>query len=287
MKPGINMWALPGSLGWEEALGLVARAGFAAVEPNIEKEGWITGGLGPGELAARRGAVKAAGLEIAGLSSGLLWETSLTGPTDEERRNARSLVETQLGAAAALGAGAALVVPGAVDVFFMPSRPRVRYDHAMERLVAAIEALLPVAEREGVVLAIETVWNRFLLSPLEVRALVDRFASKWFGVYLDVGNLMAMGYPQDWIEILGPRVARVHVKGYRRSGGLGTSEGFCGLLAGEVNWAEVMGALARAGYDGYVTAELFRPSRVPPDLFLSQAARELRWILERAGGAGA
>lgn len=285
MKPGINLWALPADLAWEDALGLAARAGFAAVEPNVEKEGWITGALGAAELAGRRRAVEAAGLEIAGLSSGLLWETSLTGPTEEERAIARGLVEAQLRAAAALGAGAALVVPGAVDVFFMPSRPRVRYDQAMERLVAALEALLPLAEHEGVVLAIETVWNRFLLSPLEVRSLVDRFASRWFGVYLDVGNLMALGYPQDWVDILGPRVARVHVKGYRRSGGLGTSEGFCGLLAGEVNWGEVMASLARAGYDGYVTAELFRPSRVPPDLFLGQAARELRWILEQAGGA--
>jgi L-ribulose-5-phosphate 3-epimerase len=279
-RAGVNLWALPGRLSWEEAMAAAAQAGFEGVEPNLDKEGWVTAAASAAELGERARAAHDAGVEITSLATGLLWENALTGETEEERRAACDTVKSMLRVASGLGADTVLVVPGAVDVFFMPKKPRVRYDLAMERLVGCLETLVPEAEREGVTIALETVWNRFLLSPLELRDLIDGFASERLGVYLDVGNLQATAYPEDWIDILGARIARVHVKGYRRSGGLGTADGFCSLLDGEIDWPVVTAALARAGYAGWLTAEMFKPSKAPSSLFLEETARQLRWICD-------
>ena len=65
----------------------------------------------------------------------------------------------------------------------------------------------------------------------------------------------------------------------------GADAGFCGLLEGDIEWPEVVGALGRVGYRGYLTVEMFRPSRMPPQLFLGELAGELRWIASLAGGA--
>jgi hexulose-6-phosphate isomerase len=112
-----------------------------------------------------------------------------------------------------------------------------------------------------VAICIENVWNKFLLSPLEMRDFIDSFNSQMIGAYFDVGNVLLMGYPDQWIRILGKRIKRVHVKDFKLS--VGTAEGFVDLLEGDVDFEAVKKALADVGYDGYVTAELlpFEPGR--------------------------
>jgi L-ribulose-5-phosphate 3-epimerase len=112
-----------------------------------------------------------------------------------------------------------------------------------------------------VALCIENVWNKFLLSPLEMRDFIDGFDSRMVGAYFDVGNVLLTGYPEQWIRILGERIKRVHVKDFKRSAE--TAEGFVDLLEGDVDFEVVNKALAEVGYDGYVTAEMlpFVPGR--------------------------
>jgi L-ribulose-5-phosphate 3-epimerase len=177
-----------------------------------------------------------------------------------------------------LGTDAFLVVPGAVDVFFNPAQPVVAYDVAMDRLRQALDALLPHAERSRVALALENVWNRFLLSPLEVRDLLASYRSEWLGAYLDVGNIMLTGYPEHWIRILGRLVKRVHFKDFSRAAG--TVAGFVDLLAGDVNWPDVMRALREVGYDGYCTAELIPCYRHAPAARWEAASRAMDRIFQ-------
>jgi hexulose-6-phosphate isomerase len=160
-----------------------------------------------------------------------------------------------------LGTDAYLFVPGAVDVFFLPDAEVVPYDVCYQRASEALRQILPAAEETGVAICIENVWNRFLLSPLEMRDFIDSFGSAMVGAYFDVGNVLLTGYPEHWIRILGERIKRVHVKDFKRSAG--TAEGFVNLLEGDVNFETVKEALADVGYDGYVTAELlpFAPGR--------------------------
>ena len=78
---------------------------------------------------------------------------------------------------------------------------------------------MPGGERAKVLLNPENLWNKFLLSPLEMRSFVDLFHSPWVGAHFDTGNVMQYGYPEDWILTLGPRIKRVHIKDFKRSFG--------------------------------------------------------------------
>ena len=169
-----------------------------------------------------------------------------------------------------------LVVPAVVGVDFIPGAEVVPYDVAYDRARAFVEAALPVAARCGVSICIENVWNKFLLSPLEMRDFIDSFQSEWVGSYLDVGNALATGYPEHWIRILGHRIKRVHFKDYRRA--VGTTAGFVDLLSGDANWPAVMRELRAIGYSGWVAAEMIPPSpfyRYCPEVLIQNTSRAM------------
>jgi len=115
--------------------------------------------------------------------------------------------------------------------------------------------VLPLAAELKVVVAVEEVWNKFLLSPLEFARYVDEMASPWLKAYFDVGNVVFYGYPQDWIRTLGPRIAKVHLKDFQldRPGGRFVWKN---LGEGDVDWIEVRKAFADIGYEGYMTTEI-------------------------------
>jgi hexulose-6-phosphate isomerase len=133
----------------------------------------------------------------------------------------------------------------------------VPYHDAWLRALDFIKPAVPVAEKAGVTICIENVWNKFLLSALEMRDFIDSFGSDRVGAYFDVGNALAFGYPEHWIQTLGSRIKRVHFKDYRRN--VGSADGFCDLLSGDVDWPAVMEALKKASYSGWVAAEMIPP----------------------------
>jgi hexulose-6-phosphate isomerase len=144
----------------------------------------------------------------------------------------------------------------------MPNAEVIPYEVCYRRAAAAVRQLRPAAERLGVTLCIENVWNKFLLSPLEMRDFIDSFKSRRVQAYFDVGNILLTGFPDQWLRLLGRRVKRVHVKDFKTA--VGTAAGFCDLLEGSVDFPAVRKALAAIRYDGYVTAEVipFAPGRL-------------------------
>ena len=139
-------------------------------------------------------------IEIASVASGESWGCS---PTDDDPAVRSKIVEftkQALQVAKWLGTDAYLFVPGAVDVFFLENSPVVPYDVCYDRAKAAIQQIIPTAERLGVTLGIENVWNKFLLSPLEMRDFIDSFGSTAVGSYFDAGNVLLTGYPEHWID---------------------------------------------------------------------------------------
>jgi hexulose-6-phosphate isomerase len=130
-----------------------------------------------------------------------------------------------------------------------------------------------------VIIGIENVWNKFLLSPLEFRDFIDSFNSKYVGSYFDVGNVMLTGYPEDWIRILGNRIKAVHVKDFKRT--IGNANGFVGLLEGDVNWKRVVLALREINYDDYMVAEIIPPHFQFPKFTLKSTSLALDYILGR------
>ena len=154
-------------------------------------------------------------------------------------------------------ADSVLIIPGHVGVSFAPGLGVIPYDIASDRALTAMKKLTPVAEKHEINIGLENVWNNFLLSPLEMRDFIDKIDSPYVGSYFDVGNVVATGYPEHWIKILGKRIKKVHFKDYRiNPGGLG---GFVDLLSGDVNWPAVMGAFKAVGYSSWATAEMLPP----------------------------
>ena len=134
-----------------------------------------------------------------------------------------------------------------------------------DRVSDAFRKAIPAAESAKVILTPENVWNKFLLSPLEMRAFVDQFRSPWLQTHFDIGNVMQYGYPQDWILTLGSRIKRVHVKDYKLSTRAGQG-GFVGLLEGDVDWKAVMAAFVKVDYRGYLSPEIGHDKNDPDQL---------------------
>jgi L-ribulose-5-phosphate 3-epimerase len=142
-----------------------------------------------------------------------------------------------------------LLVPAVVDA-------KTSYADAWKRSQQVIrERILPLAAELKVVVAIEEVWNKFLLSPLEFARYVDEFDSPWAKAYFDVGNIVFYGFPQDWIRTLGQRIVRVHLKDFKLARGEGKFT-WTNIGEGDIDWVEVRKALGEIGYDGYMTTEI-------------------------------
>ena len=131
--------------------------------------------------------------------------------------------------------------------------PETSYRDAWTRSQAQIRKLLPLAEKMKVVIGIEEVWNKFLLSPLEMARYVDEFKSPWVKAYVDVGNMVFYGYPQDWIRTLDKRIAKLHIKDFQFKD---RKAEFVALREGDIDWKAVHKALADVGYKGTATLEL-------------------------------
>lgn len=283
LRKSISYWSFPGGLDGSkpaaEAMTEAKAAGFEAIELGLGVTGEVSLESSDTQLENVRQASERIGIEIASLGCALHFQWPFTSDDPSVRSQAMDITRKALAVAHALGTDAVLIVPGAVDVPWDPSIPKVRYDDAHKRVTECFHTLIPDAEAAGVTICAENVWNKMLLSPVEMAAFVDQFGSPWVQAYFDVGNCVITGYPQDWIRILGKRIKRVHVKDFRRS--IGNINGFVDLLSGDVDWPEVIRALRDVGYDGPLTAEMIPPYRYYPEVLIENTSRALDAILGR------
>jgi hexulose-6-phosphate isomerase len=263
MKKGINHWAFSVDLSLEQSFGLAKKAGFESIEVNIAEEGEINLYSTQKEIDEIVKNAEQDDLQISSLSTGLFWKYSLTSPEAEVREKAVGIVKKMLEVASWLKTDAILVVPGMVT-------EEVPYEEAYKRSCEAIKKLIPAAEKYKVAICVENVWNKFLLSPLEMRDFVLGFKSEYVRAYFDVGNVLAFGYPEHWIKALGKLIKRVHIKDFKTA--VATLPGFVNLLEGDVNWPGVMDTFRKVGYDGFLTAELFPPKFYPESLIYGTSA---------------
>ena len=265
MKISASYWifdgGLDGTLPIKSAMEQASKMGFEGIELGIASQGVLTHNTSQAECEEIVREAEKHGLEISGVASGESWTTSPTANDEEVRKKIIDFTQKALQITHWLGSDAYLFVPGAVEVFFLPDAEVIPYDVCYQRASEAISQLVPVAEKLGVAIAVENVWNKFLLSPLEMREFIDNFNTSQVGVYFDVGNVLLTGYPDQWIRILGSRIKRVHIKDFKLS--VGNADGFVDLLEGDVDFEAVKQALSEINYDGYVTAEMipFTPGR--------------------------
>ncbi len=199
-------------------------------------------------------AKEATGLEIHGVVDSVHWAQPLSHADASTRAAGRLGLETALRDCSAYGGTTVLLVPAVVN-------ESVGYDQAWTRSTEEIRKVLPLAEELGVKIAIENVWNSFLLSPLEAARYVDQFESDAIGWYFDVGNIVNYGWPEQWIRILGQRILKLDIKEFSRKkrDADGLWKGFqvkIGDRDGSCDWPAVRAALDEIGYSGWATAEV-------------------------------
>lgn len=222
---------------------LLKELGFEGVELNRPGEPPVD------EILKARDAT---GVAVAGIMNANHWKIPLSDPDPAVREKGLEELRVALREAKALGAPTVLLVPAVV-------KKDVSYADAWTRSQAEIRKAIPLAEELGVKIAIENVWNQFLLSPLEAARYIDEFQSKAVGWHFDAGNIVLYGWPEQWIRILGPRIVNFHVKEYSRSKceKEGPRKGFqAELLEGDCDWPAVMKAMDEIHYSGWIIAEV-------------------------------
>ena len=277
MKKGISIWSFA-ETDLKKCMELAKDAGYDGLELALDEHGLVSMDSTEEDLAKVKAMAEEVGIELYSVACGLYWTYNYTSANADNVAYAKEITKKQLWVASKLGCDTILVVPGAVEVAFDPGEV-VEYDVAYERALSALRELAPVAEELKVSIGVENVWNRFLLSPMEMADFIDKVGSDYVGAYFDVGNVLFSGYPEHWIKILNKRIKKVHFKDYRRKAG--DLHGFVDLLAGDVNWTAVMAQFKSIGYDGWVSAEMLPPYTHYPEAILYNTSFAMDKILGR------
>lgn len=252
------------ALSTKDKFALLRDAGFHGVEVNSAMD--------QKEVLAARDAT---GLAIPSVVISTHWAKPLSDPNPTARQAGLDGLLQGLRDAKAYGASSVLLVPAVVN-------KNVSYADAYARSVAEIKKAIPLAEELGVAIAIENVWNQFLLSPLEAAAYVDQFKSPQVKWHFDVGNIVNTGFPEQWIPVLGPRVVKIHVKEFSRKlrDEKGPRAGFAvELMTGDSDWPAVMAALDKVGYTGWLITEQYRQPDLTDADWLAHLSQKLDKIL--------
>jgi L-ribulose-5-phosphate 3-epimerase len=260
VKKAICYGSLPTKLSIPERFQLARKAGLDGVEiySDLETREQVD------ELVRAAGD---AGIELHSVMCSSHWGLPLSATDEAVRLQAVEGVKHAVNIAKWAGADTVLVVPAVVSA-------DVPYGAAWEISQKSLKEVLPAAEEAGVALAVENVWNKFLLSPLETRDYIDSFNHPLIRAYFDVGNILIYGFPHQWIEILGDRLAKIHIKDFAVN-----TRSFVPLLTGDVDFPRVMNALRGVGYSGYLTAELAGYPQFPEQMVLDTGAH-LQVILD-------
>jgi L-ribulose-5-phosphate 3-epimerase len=226
-----------------EQFKILKEAGFDGLEINAPS----------GKQDEYLAAFKETGLACEGVVDSVHWNTTLSDPDPTRRATAVEMLKKALRECKVYGGTSVLLVPAVVN-------KGVSYDDAYKRSQEEIRKAIPVAEETGVKIAIENVWNSFLLSPLEAARYIDEFNSPMVGWHFDIGNVINFGWPEQWVRILAKRIVKLHIKEYSRKkrDKEGPYAGFgVLLLKGDNDWPAIMKALDDVGYaGGWATAEV-------------------------------
>ncbi len=238
IKKGVLLEMLPAKLSYAERMKMARDVGFEVIQapttPDQHKAEEI------------KKAADGAKVRIDSVMNMDHWKDPLSSGDPAVVEKSLAGMRTSLHNAKLWESDAVLLVPAVVN-------PQTSYRDAWSRSQKEIRKLLPLAEELKIVIAIEEVWNKFLLSPLEMAAYIKEFQSPWIQAWFDVGNVVLYGYPQDWIRTLGKSIVKVHLKDFKRKE---SGYEWVNLGDGDVNWEAVREAFREIGYAGSAITEL-------------------------------
>ena len=238
IKKGVLLGMLPKQLSYADRFKMARDVGFEVVQAYTTPD--------QHEAEEIKKAADDAKIKIDSVMNMAHWEYPLSSSDPAVVEKSLDGMRTSLRNAKLWGSYSVLLVPAVVN-------PQTSYHDAWTRSQTQIRKLVPLAQESRVVIAVEEVWNKFLLSPLEFARYIDEFKSPWVKAWFDVGNVVLYGYPQDWIRTLGKRIVELHLKDFKR---LEDGYKWVNLGDGDIDWPEVRKALAEIGYSGAATTEL-------------------------------
>lgn len=236
LKKAVLISMLPKTMSYLDRFKLAIDCGFEAMEAQTITD--------QKEAEQIKEAADKAKLRIHSVMNMAHWANPLSSSDPAKVAASMQGMETSLRNAKLWGADAVLLVPAVVDA-------TTTIPQAWQRSVPNIKKLIPLAKELKVVIAIEEVWNKFLLTPYDLAKYVDEFKSPWVKAYFDVGNIVMYGYPQEWIRALGKRIVKFHLKDFDTK-----TRNFVPLREGSIDWPAVRKAIGEIGYNGYLTVEL-------------------------------
>ena len=250
---------LPEELPYLDRFKLAVDIGFKEMEVRtVEKND---------EAAKIKNAADKAGLRIHSVMNQAHWRYPLSSPNRQEVETSMQGMRASLHQAELYEADTVLLVPAVV-------RDDTTYEQAWKRSQEQIRELIPLAEKLDVIIAVEEVWNKFLLTARDFVQYIDEFEHPLIQAYVDVGNMVHYGVPQHWIRQVGKRIVKVHLKDYVRR-----TRQFVNLGEGDIQWEEVRKAFAEVGYTGTATVELKAGDRA----YLADVSRRVDRLLGLAG----
>jgi hexulose-6-phosphate isomerase len=238
LKKGLVYDMLPSHLSHAERFRMARDVGFEVVQAPTT----------PDERTAEemKNAADKANIRIDSVMNMDHWKYPLSSGDPAVVEKSLAGMRTSLHNAKLWGSDAVLLVPAVVNA-------QTPYREAWTRSQEQIRKLIPLAEESRIVIAIEEVWNKFLLSPLEMERYIQEFQSPWIKAWFDTGNVLFYGYPQDWIRTLGKSIVKLHIKDFKHQG---DGYAWVNLGDGDADWTEIRKALMEIGYAGSVIAEI-------------------------------
>ncbi len=236
LKKAVLISMLPRQMSYFDRFKLAVDVGFEGIEMQTITD--------PKEADQIKEASDKAKLRIHSVMNMGHWEWPFSSPNPDDVKKSVERMEISLRNAKLWGADTVLLVPGVV-------RPDTTIPQAWQRSQPHIKKLIPLAKELGVVIGIEPVWNKFLLTPYDTAKYVDEFKSPWVKAYFDVGNVVMYGFPQEWIRALNKRIVKLHLKDFDTK-----TRQFVPLREGSIDWKEVRKAIGEIGFSGYLTVEL-------------------------------
>ena len=263
MKKAINAWSIPNHINFAEMFCDISEAGFDGIELNLDPDNYsshsLTMSTGKDTFTEINRLAEEYNLQVVSISTSLSGG-KLGSDNKAVRESGKDIIRKQLECATALSTDGILTVPGGMT-------ESISLLHAYENSFMAIEELKSEIKSTKINVGLENVWNGFFTSPFDMKNFIDKLDCPYIGAYFDVGNVIAFSNPEYWIEILNTRIRKIHVKDFKLNNGINRGGCFVNLLQGDVNWNKVIPALSKAGYDGYLTAELGMMRECPEYLY--------------------
>ena len=278
MKKSVGDNLIPKDWTFEQGLALIKKTGYDGVELWLGDKPWFQMTTSDSEVRALRRKVEDAGLAVSDVANALDWDENISARDPRVRERALRHVERQIETAQLLGADSTLVVAGLVTA-------EVPYNEVYGRTIDSLRAIGEKAAQARVKIGCENCCaeQRFLITPREFWQFLNELNSPWVGIHLDVGNIHETGFAEQWIEIHGPRITRVHLKDVlRHRGRCGDQSVYTNIFLGDNNWPAIRAALDKVGYNGWLIAEMESRYRFAPDQqFWDTAAAIDRFIASR------